>query len=79
MSKKTSYIKILRMVTGLGLMTLCGYGLYKAYELQVVQNKGATYSLEDDPIRFFMFIGIYIVGVITGPYLIAMGCRSSDS
>ena len=79
MNKKARYIKVLRIITGLGLVMLCGYGLYKAYDLQLVQNKGTTYSLEEDPISFFMIIGVYLFGVVAGPYLIAMGIRSNDS
>ena len=78
MNRKILYIKVLRIVTGSGLVILCAYGLYNAYGLQLVQNKGATYSLADEPIRFFMIVGVYIIGVVIGPYLIAMGVRAND-
>ena len=70
---KPIHIKVLRIGTGLGLMFVAGRYIYVAISLEVVEWRTGVYSLQDSPISFCFFVGIFIVAFICGVSLVKLG------
>lgn|GEM_PF-1566836 len=70
---KPIHIKVLRVGTGLGLIFVAGRYIYLAISLEVVEWRNSVYSLQDSPISFYFFTGIFIVAIMCGISLVKLG------
>ncbi len=71
-------MRILKVVTGLGLTASSGHLLVDAVRTGVVRGRGTPHGLEDDPISYFLLVGIYALCVILGIKLSIDGARNRE-
>ena len=74
---KPIHTKVLRIGTGLGLIFVAGRYIYLAISLEVVEWRNDVYSLQDSPISFCFFTGIFIVAIICGISLVKLGWQDN--
>ena len=74
---KPMHIKVLRIVTGLGLIFVAGRYIYLAITLEVVEWRNGVYTLQDSPTSFYFFTGIFVVAIICGIFLVKLGWRDN--
>lgn len=74
---KPVQIKVLRIGTGLGLIFVAGRYIYLAITLEIVEWRNGVYSLQDSPISFYFFSGIFIVAIICGIALVKVGWQDN--
>lgn len=74
---KPIHIKVIRVATGFSCIFVAGRYIYLAILLQVVEWRNAVYSLQDSPISFFFFTGIFFVAIICGISLVKLGWQDN--
>ena len=74
---KAIHAKIAKIVVGSALTIFATIVLYRAISFDVVQSRGHSYSLADSPVSFYFMIGLHILIVVTGLFLVRQGWRDS--
>ena len=75
---KPLQIKVIRLGTGLGLIFVAGRYIYLAVSRELIEWRDSVYSLEDSPIYFCFFMGIFIVSIICGISLVKLGWQDNS-
>jgi len=68
--------RFLKIVVGICMTLISVYFIYRAVELREVQAKVSKYSLEDDPVSYFLFVGLYTMLSFLGVIITIKGLRN---
>lgn len=74
---KPIHVKIAKIVVGLILTVSASMVIYRAISFGVVYGRGHSYSLTDDPVSFYFMVGLHIVLIPAGVFLVVQGWRDS--